>query len=172
MPMSSARRRPRSRDYARTKAARALVALVIGTEQRPFPRHAPLHCLKRQPFAAAGVSQILSYEGTSEEHREGHAIPGRELRTEPRPVTATASRYVAGAKTADTLLPGSTRTLHVDRPEQPAPQPTSLVPVAGVALSSSGVPALQVVVQFWLQRRPGTSAVTEPDPETVTANGT
>ena len=111
--------------------------------------------MKRHPFAGAGVSRVVSYEGTSAEHRVGQAMPGRELRTVPRPETATVSRYVAGAKTADTLRPGSTTTLHVDRPEQLAPQLTSFVPAVGVALSSSAVPALQVVVQLWLQRRPG-----------------
>ena len=99
-------------------------------------------------------------------------MPERELRTEPRPETVTASRYVAGAKTADTVFPGSTTTLQVDRPEQPAPQATSFVPVVAVAVSSRAVPALQVVVQLWPQRRPGTFADTDPVPEIVNANAT
>jgi len=73
--------------------ARALAAAVIGSVQAGLvPRHAPAHVLKRQPFAGLAVRRSGVYEETRLEQRGGQAIPGRELRTEPRPPTATVSR--------------------------------------------------------------------------------
>lgn len=153
--------------------ARACVWLVIGSEQTGLlPLHVPRHCLKRQPLAGVEVSRSGAYDETSDEHRGLQEIPGPELCTEPRPETDTVSRYAAGAKKAETVVSAATATLQPAPPAHAPPQRTSFAPEAGVALRARAVPALQVVVQLCPQRRPGTSAATEPGPEIVRASGT
>jgi hypothetical protein len=156
---------------ARTNVARAFVTALIGTVQAFFnPRQAPLHDLSFHPFAGDGVRRTGEYEGKLAEQRDGHAMPAPELRTAPLPVTATVRRNVAGAKSADSLAPGETVRLQPALPEHAPAQRTSFAPVTGVAVSARGWPEFQVVVQFDEHWRPGTSAETEPGPETLRAS--
>jgi len=156
----------------RTNTARALAAAVIGTlHERFVPRQAPLHERNLQPFAAVAVSLTGEYEGKVAEHRGRHVIPVCELRTTPRPETATVSRNAAGAKNADTLAPDDTVTVHPAEPRHEEPQRTSFAPALGVAVSASRVPSFHVVVQLCSHWRPGTSADTDPGPDTVSASG-
>src|SRR5206468_4208850 len=112
-----------------------------------------------------------AYEVNDAEHRGLHAIPARELRTTPFPLTPTVSRNTAGAKSADTVAPAPTVRLQPAAPEHEPPQRTSLAPELGVALSASACPEFHVVVQLAAQSKPGTSAETDPGPEIVSASG-
>jgi len=49
-------------------------------------------------------------------------MPALELRTAPLPATPTVSRYVMGAKSADTEADGETDTEHDPLPVQAPPQ--------------------------------------------------
>ena len=152
--------------------ARAFVAALIGTVQVFFaPRQAPLHERNFQPFAAVAVRRTGLNDGKAAEQRGRHVIPVRELRTAPFPVTATDSRKDAAANTAVTAAPGVTLRTQPAAPEHAPLQRTSLAPALGVALSASRCPAFHVVVQLAAHSRPGTSADTEPGPETVRASG-
>jgi len=154
------------------KTARALVAAVMGTLQERFePLQAPPQERNLQPFAAVAVSLIGEYDGNVAEHRGRHAMPGCELRTTPRPERPTVSRNVAGAKSADTLVPGDTVTVQPAEPRHAAPQRTSFAPGLGVAVNASRVPAFHVVVQLCSHCKPGTSAATDPAPDTDRASG-
>ena len=135
------------------------------------PRQAPLQERNLQPFAAVAMSVTGEYEGTVAEHRSRHAIPVFELRTAPRPETPTVRRKVAGAKSADTLAPDDTVTVQPAEPTQATPQRTSFAPELGVAVRASRVPAFHVVVQLCAHCRPGTSAATDPGPDTDSASG-
>jgi len=55
-------------------------------------------------------------------------------------------------------------------PMQADPQRTSFAPGVGMAWSARRVPAFQVVVQVSVQSSPGTSAATDPEPETESVN--
>jgi hypothetical protein len=94
------------------------VAASIGTVHVGLePRHAPLHERSFQPFAAVAVSRTGLKDGNAAEHRGRQVMPARELRTAPRPVTATVSRNDPGANTAVTAAPGATVTVHAAAPE-------------------------------------------------------
>ena len=148
-----------------------LVAAVIGTVQERFdPRQAPLQERNLQPFAAVAVSVTGEYDGNDAEHRGRQAIPVFELRTAPRPETATVRRKVADAKSADTLAPGDTVTVQPAEPTQATPQRTSFAPGFGVAVNASRVAAFHVVEQLCAHCRPGTSAATDPGPDTDSAS--
>ena len=98
-------------------------------------------------------------------------IPVFELRTAPRPETRTVKRKIAGAKNAETFAPGATVTLQPADPTQGAPQRTSLAPGPGVAVNARRVPEFHVVAQVCAHCNPGTSAVTDPEPDTDSARG-
>jgi hypothetical protein len=149
--------------YRRAKTARALVFVLIGTVQSALvPRHEPLQVLSLHPLVGFAVKRSGLYEVARAEQRPGHAIPTAALRTVPLPDTATVSRYVSGAKRADTLVGCFTETKHCELPEQAPPKRTSLKPGVGLGVSSSLVSAFQVVVQLCAHCSPGTSAVTLP----------
>src|SRR5262245_60084043 len=151
--------------------ARALVFLVMGTVHTVFaPLHAPDQLRKRQPFAGVARSRSAVYDGTAAEQCVPHEIPLRALSTTPRPRWETSSRYVAGAKSAETRAPSCTVTLHAALPLQAPVQRTSFVPAVGVAVRFSWVPSFQVVEQLRLHRRPGTSDVTVPGPAIASEN--
>ena len=135
------------------------------------PRHAPLHERSFHPFAGVAVRCTGLNEGNEAEHRGRHVIPARELRTAPLPLTATVSRKDTGANTAVTAAPGFTLTAQAVAPEQAPLQRTSRAPDPGVAVRARRCPAFHVVVQLAEQSSPGTSAETDPGPETVTARG-
>ena len=148
------------------------MAALIGTVQIFFPpRQAPLQERNFQPFAGVAVSPTALNDGNAAEQRGRHVMPALELRTAPFPLTATDNRKDAGANSAVTAAPGVTLSTHPAAPEHAPLQRTSLAPGLGVAVSASRWPAFHVVVQLALHRSPGTSADTEPDPETVTASG-
>ena len=154
------------------KTARALVTAVMGTVQERFdPRQAPLQERNLQPFAAVAVSVTGEYDGNDAEHRGRHVTPICELRTAPRPETPTVRRTVVGAKSADTFAPGDTITVQPAEPTQAEPQRTSFAPGLGVAVNASRVPAFHVVEQPCAHWRPGTSAATDPGPDTDRASG-
>jgi hypothetical protein len=144
----------------------------MGTEHERFdPRQAPLQERNVQPFVAVAVSLTGEYEGNVAEQRGRQVIPVCELRTTPRPETATVRRKLAGANSADTWVPDSTVTEQPAAPTQEDPQRTSLAPGPGVAVNASRVPVFHVVVQLCEHSNPGTSAATDPGPETASANG-
>jgi hypothetical protein len=144
----------------------------MGTLQERFePLQAPLQERNLQPFAAVAVSLTGEYDGSVAEHRGRQVIPVCELRTTPRPETPTVRRKVAGAKSADTLAPDVTVTAHPAAPTHADPQRTSFAPGSGVAVKASRVPAFHVVVQLCAHCSPGTSAATDPGPETDSASG-
>ena len=65
----------------------------MGTEHVFFaPRHAPDQERSVQPLAGVATSLTGVYEGNAAEQRGGHVMRARELRTVPRPATATVSR--------------------------------------------------------------------------------
>ena len=144
----------------------------MGTLQERFePLQAPLQERNLQPFAAVAVSLTGEYEGNVAAHRGRHVIPVCELRTTPRPETPTVSRNEAGAKSADTAAPDDTVTAQPAEPRHAEPQRTSFAPGPGVAVNASRVPAFHVVVQLCSHCRPGTSAATDPAPDTDTTSG-
>ena len=98
-------------------------------------------------------------------------MPELTLRTVPFPETATVSRNEAGANRADTAAPGVTVRAQPAAPVQAPAQRTSLAPALGVAVSASRWPEFHVVVQLAAHWRPGTSAVTVPGPDSVSASG-
>ena len=156
----------------RTNVARALVAALIGTVHVFLvPRHAPLHERSLQPFAGVAVRRTGLNDGNAAEQRGRHVMPARELRTAPLPVTATLRRKDAGANTAETAAPAATVNVQPADPVHAPLQRTSFAPPFGVAVSASRWPAFHVVVQLAAQRRPGTSADTEPGPEIVRGSG-
>ena len=140
-------------------------------QERFDPRQAPLQVRNFQPFAAVALRVTGEYEGNFAEQRGRHVIPERELRTAPCPETRTARLKVAGAKRADRLEPDPTVTVQPAEPTQAAPQRTSFAPGLGVAVSASRVPEFHVVLQLWAHCSPGTSADTDPGPETESASG-
>jgi len=149
------------------------VAAVIGTEQERFePRQAPLHARSFHPFAGLAVSRTGLNDGNVAEHFGLQAIPVRALRTTPLPATRTVSGKAAGAKRAESSTPDVTVTVHPAAPWHAEPQRTSLEPGPGVAVNARRVPPFQVVVQLCAQSRPGTSAETDPWPDTTNASGT
>ena len=153
------------------KVARAFVAALIGTVQAFFePRQAPLQDLSFHPFAGDAVKRTGEYEGKLAEQRGGQPMPAPELRTAPFPVTATDRRNVAGANSADSVAPGATVTLQPALPEHVPAQRTSFAPAAGVAVSARRWPEFQLVVHLDEHCRPGTSAETEPGPDTLSAS--
>ena len=128
--------------------ARAFVTPLIGTVHALFePRQAPLQDLSFHPFAGDAVSRIGEYEGKLAEQRVRQAMPA-ELRTAPFPVTATVSRNLAGANSADSVAPGATVRLQPALPEHAPAQRTSFAPAAGVAVSARRWPEFQAVVQL------------------------
>ena len=143
-----------------------LVAAVICTVQVGFgPRHPPDQERNLHPFAGVAVKRSGTKEGNEAEHFGRQVMPALELRTAPRPETAVVSRKTSGAKTADTVAPGATSTVHVEDPRQAPAQRTSFAPGRGTGVSPSRVAVFQVVVQLCVQSRPGTSAVTPPGPD-------
>ena len=80
-------------------------------------------------------------EGTVAVQRGRQVMPGLELRTAPRPETATWRRYLAGAKNAETLAPALTVIPHAAFPVHPPLQRTSFAPAAGLAERKSRWPA-------------------------------
>lgn len=156
----------------RTKVARALVTALIGTVHVFFaPRHAPLHDRSFQPLAGVAVSLTGLNDDTDTEQRGRHVSPPRELRTAPRPITDTLSRNDAGAKRADTAVPGATLRVQPAAPEHEPLQRTSLAPADGVAVNARRWPEFHVVVQLDAHCSPGTSADTVPGPDSVSASG-
>ena len=152
--------------------ARAPVAALIGTVQVDFaPLHPPLHERNFHPFAGFAASFTGVNEANEAEQRGRQLMPALELRTVPLPPIETVNRKVAGAKSAETCAPAVTVTLQARLPLQDPPQRTSLIPVPGVAVRFSACPEFHVVEQFAEHWRPGTSAVTVPVPETVSASG-
>jgi len=144
----------------------------MGTVQERFdPRQAPLQERNLQPFAGVAVRVTGEYDGNDAEHRGRQVTPVCELRTAPRPETPTVSRNVVGAKSADTLAPGDTVTTQPADPTQAEPQRTSLAPGPGVAVNASRVPAFHLVEQLCAHCKPGTSAATDPGPDTDSASG-
>jgi hypothetical protein len=136
------------------------------------PLQAPLHERNFQPFAGVAVNRTGLKDGKLAVQPGRQVIPGVELVTAPFPATDTLSRKDAGAKSADTVVPAPTVTMHPALPEQPPPQRTSLAPAAGIARSERRCPEFHVVVQVDAHWRPGTSADTDPGPEIVKASGT
>ena len=117
--------------------ARAFVAPLIGTVHALFePRQAPLQDLSFHPFAGAAVRRIGEYEGKLAEQRVRQAMPAPALRTAPFPVTATVSRNLAGANSADSVAPEATVRLQPAVPEHAPAQRTSFAPTAGAAVSA------------------------------------
>ena len=112
------------------------------------PRHAPLHERSFHPFAGFAVSFSGVNEANDAEQRGRQLIPALELRIVPLPAIETASRNVAGAKSADTWAPAVTVTLQPALPLQAPPQRTSRIPAAGVAVRSRACPEFQVVEQL------------------------
>ena len=129
---------PPSNPQRRTNVARALDTALIGTVHVAFaPRQTPLQARSFQPRAGVAVSRTAVNDGNDAEQRGRQVMPVRELRTEPRPVTATVSRKVAGAKRADTFAPVPTSTRQPPLPVHAPVQRTSFAPVPGVAVSAS-----------------------------------
>ena len=144
----------------------------MGTVQvRLRPLQAPVQDRNLQPFAGVAVSCSATNDGNDAAQRGRQVIPERELRTVPRPETATESRKVSGAKSAETVAPEPMVIAQVPEPLQAPLQRASFMPGLGTPLSVKRVPAFQVVVHDCTHWSPGTSETTEPAPLTVTVKG-
>ena len=134
-------------------------ALRAAARAAPGPEPPPLRGRCGQPYGRVRGERRRAATA-------GSRCPQPELRTAPFPATATVSRNVAGAKSADTVAPGATVTLQRCGSRCTCPSSARAVaPRAGVAVSARCWPAFQVVVQLDEHSRPGTSAETEPGPD-------
>ena len=148
------------------------MAALIGTVQAFFePRQAPLQDLSFHPFAGDAVRRTGEYEGKLAEQRGRHAMPAPRAsnRALPGDRDGQAERRRREER-RQRRAGGDGRALQPALPEHAPAQRTSFAPAAGVAVSARRWPEFQVVVQLDEHCRPGTSAATEPGPDTVRAS--
>jgi hypothetical protein len=145
-----------------------LAAAVIVTTQVPVPEQGAPQPLNVEPVAAAAVSVTCVPLAKLDEHVAPQLIPAGALVTVPVPVPAFVTDkvkfVVLGANVAVTLVAAVTVTTQVPVPEQGAPQPVKVDPVAGAAVSVTCVPLAKLAEQVAPQLIPAGALVTVPVP--------
>ena len=130
------------------KLAVTLLAASIVTTQLPVPLHAPLQPPNVLPLAAAAVSVTTVPDVNAAEHVPGHAMPPALDDTLPVPVPLVETESVklgggvtGGLNVAVTLWAASMVTVQLPVPEQAPVHPANVLPLVGVAVSRTVVPA-------------------------------
>jgi hypothetical protein len=131
------------------------------------PVHAPLQPLKIDSLPALAVSVTGVPSGYGSVQSDPQEIPAGLLVTapDPSPDRATDKVTVPTLKVAVTVFAASIITVHVASVPVHAPlQPVNVAPVAGVAVSTTEVPAVKSSLQSAPQAMPEGALVTVPLP--------
>lgn len=138
-------------------AVTAVAALIVAV-QPPVPEHAPVHPEKTDPVAGVAVSVTAVPELKVAVQVEPQLTPAGAEETVPVPVPcfATVSEKLAveALKVAVTLAAAFSVTTQVDVPEHEPLHPAKAEPAAGVAVSVTAVPVVNVAVQVAPQSSP------------------
>jgi hypothetical protein len=160
---------------ANANVAVIVVALVAVTVHAPVPEQPPPDQPENtEPPAAVAVRTTELPDGNVAEHVVPHVIRAGALVTLPlpRPARTTVSATGAGANAAPTVIAVASVTVHGPLPEHPPDQPVKIEPAAGVAVSVTLVPAVNVAEQPVPQLMPAGALVTAPLPVRVTVKAT
>ena len=152
-----------------------VVALVGVTVHVPVPEQPPPdQPPKTEPAAGVAVRTIEPPDGKVAEHVVPHVMPAGVLVTLPLPSPArtTVTATGAGANAAPTVVAVVIATVHAPVPEQLPDQPVKTVPAAGVAVSLTLVPVLNVAEHVAPQLIPAGALLTVPLPVRVTVKVT
>jgi len=148
-----------------------VVALVGVTVHVPVPEQPPPdQPPKTEPAAGVAVRTTEPPDGKVAEHVVPHVMPAGALVTLPLPSPArtTVTATGAGANAAPTVVAVAIATVHAPVPEQPPDQPVKIAPAAGVAVSVTLVPVLNVAEHVAPQMIPAGALLTVPLPVRVT----
>lgn len=153
-----------------------VIALVGVTVQVPVPEQPPPdQPPKTEPPAGVAVRTTELPDGKLAEHVVPHVMPAGALVTLPFPSPArtTVTATGAGANAALTVVAVAIVKVHAPVPEHPPPdQPENTEPAAGVAVSVTLVPAVNVAEQVTPQLMPAGALLTVPLPVRVTLSVT
>jgi hypothetical protein len=143
------------------------VAAVSVTTHAPVPSHGADQPVNVEPPAGAAVSVTCVPLANGAAQVAPQLIPAGALVTVPVPVPAFVTvkvKLFVAANVAVTEVAAVTVTTQVPVPEQGAPQPVNVEPVAGVAVSVTCVPLANGAAHVAPQLIPAGALVTVPVP--------
>jgi len=152
-----------------------VVALVGVTVHVPVPEQPPPDQPPRtEPAAGVAVRTMEPPDGKVAEQVVPHVMPAGALVTLPlpRPARTTVTATGAGANAAPTVVAVVIVTVHEPVPEQLPDQPVKSAPAAGVAVSVTLVPVLNIAEHVAPQLMPAGALLTVPFPVRLTVKVT